>query len=86
MVGGAMAQVFGAIALGPFLSLGRKKMRALAAKPSADDLETVLKLVAEGSVKPVIDRRYPLERANDALKYIQEGHARGKVVIDVETR
>ena len=42
--------------------------------------------VGSGSIVPVIDRRYPLSEAADALRYFGEGHARGKVVITVEDR
>ncbi len=37
-----------------------------------------------GKVKPVIDRRYPLSETAEAIRYLEEGHARGKVVITVE--
>jgi NADPH:quinone reductase-like Zn-dependent oxidoreductase len=40
-------------------------------------------LVETGKVEPVIDRRYPLSEVPDALQYLEEGHARGKVVITV---
>ena len=42
------------------------------------------KLLEAGKVKPVIDRRYTLSEAAEALRYYEEGHARGKVVITVE--
>jgi NADPH:quinone reductase-like Zn-dependent oxidoreductase len=41
-------------------------------------------LFEAGKVKPVIDRRYPLSEVPEALRYLGEGHARGKVVITVE--
>jgi len=45
------------------------------------DVEELLRLVASGAVKPVIDRRYPLDQVVDALTYVHEGHARGKVLV-----
>jgi NADPH:quinone reductase-like Zn-dependent oxidoreductase len=47
------------------------------------DLVTLGELLEAGTVMPVIDRQYPLEEAAEALGYVAEGHARGKVVIDV---
>ena len=44
----------------------------------------VRKLLEEGLVVPVIDRRYPLREVPEALRYLEEGHAKGKVVITVE--
>ncbi|KAF0106538.1 MAG: Zn-dependent oxidoreductase, partial [Chloroflexi bacterium] len=68
---------------GAFMSLGGKKMRFLAAKPNAIDLELIIKLVQEGKVRPVIDRRYPLHQTAEAMQYLSQGHAHGKVVINV---
>lgn len=84
LVGGALSQVLKAMAFGPFLSLGSRKMRTLAAKPSLADLEFVIRLVAAGRVKVVIDRAYPLPQAAEALNYLKQGHARGKVVIAID--
>ncbi len=47
------------------------------------DVETVKELITAGKVKPVIDRRYPLDRVVEALRWVEDGHARGKVVITV---
>jgi len=41
-------------------------------------------LIEAGKVKPVIDKRYPFSEVADAIRYLEEGHARGKVVITVE--
>ena len=44
----------------------------------------VRELLEEGKVVPVIDRRYPLRETAEALRYLEEGHTRGKVVITVQ--
>jgi len=84
MVGGALMQIFKSILFGWLMSFGSKKMRSLAAKSNQKDLEFIVKLVEDGKIKPVIERRYPLDKAADAMRYLGEGHARGKVVINVE--
>jgi NADPH:quinone reductase-like Zn-dependent oxidoreductase len=48
------------------------------------DIDTLKGLIAAGKVKPVIDRRYRLDQVVEALSWVEEGHARGKVVIDME--
>lgn len=83
MVGGALSQLFKAMLLSPLMSLGGKKMRVLAAKPSPEDLAFVIRLVEEGRVKPVIDRVYPLDQTPEAVITLQHGHARGKLVIGI---
>ena len=42
-------------------------------------------MMQSGQVTPVIDRRYPLSEVPDAIRYLEEGHARGKVVISLES-
>ncbi len=83
IVGGALSQVIPSLLFGAFMSIGSKKIRVLAAKASTKDLEFIIKLVEEGKVKPVIDRQYPLQDTAKAIQYLNEGHARGKVVISV---
>ena len=48
------------------------------------DLVFLNELLEAGKVAPVIERRYPLREVPEALRYLEEGHARGKVVITVE--
>jgi NADPH:quinone reductase-like Zn-dependent oxidoreductase len=48
-----------------------------------EDLRTVTDLIEAGKVTPVIDRTFPLIEAPDAIRYLEEGHPRGKVVITV---
>ncbi len=54
------------------------------AKPNQKDLVFMKELLEAGKVIPVIDRRYPLSETAEALRYLEEGHARGKVVITVD--
>jgi NADPH:quinone reductase-like Zn-dependent oxidoreductase len=85
MTGGSMAQIFQAMLLGPWISMtGSKKMGALSAEPNQKDLVFMKELLEAGKVVPVIDRRYPLSKVAEALRYLGEGHAQGKVVITVE--
>jgi NADPH:quinone reductase-like Zn-dependent oxidoreductase len=83
LVGGALSQVLKTMLFAPLMSLGDKKMRFLAAKPSPQDLEFVIRLVEQGKLQPVIDRLYPLHQTADAMHYLMQGHARGKVVISI---
>jgi len=85
MTGGPMAQFFQAVFLGPWISMtGNKKMGFLTAKPNRKDLVFIKELLEAGKVVPVIDRRYTLSEVAEAIRYLEEGHARGKVVITVE--
>jgi len=71
--------------LGPWVSMAwSKKMGALSARPNQKDLVFMKELLEAGKVVPVIDRRYPLSEVAEALGYLGEGHARGKVVITLE--
>lgn len=54
------------------------------AKSSQGDLTLLGELIATGKLKPVIDRRYSLSEVPDALRYLEEGHARGKVIITLD--
>jgi NADPH:quinone reductase-like Zn-dependent oxidoreductase len=66
-------------------SIGRRqKAKFFVTKVNADDLAFLAKLVGDGKLRSVIDRRFTLGEAPDAVRYLAEGHARGKVVIDVE--
>ena len=65
-------------------SLGRSQtVRFFIAKITKEDLVVLKELLEAGNVKPVIDRRYELADIPDALRYLGEGHARGKIVITV---
>ena len=71
--------------LAPFLSrIGRKKTCTFFAKGNKKDLAFLQELLESGKIVPVIDRRYPLSETAEALRYLEEGHAQGKVIITVE--
>ena len=61
----------------------KQKLVGVLAKRSKADLEVLRELLGSGLVKPVIDRTYPLAEVPDAIRYLEGGHARGKVVIQV---
>lgn len=84
MVGGGLSQIFKSLLFGWLMSFGLKKMCFLAAKSNQKDLEFIVKLVQEGKIKPIIEIQYSLDKVADAMRYLSEGHARGKVVINVE--
>jgi NADPH:quinone reductase-like Zn-dependent oxidoreductase len=83
--GGSLTQIFQSMLLGPFISMtGSKKMGNSATNPNQKDLAFMKELLEAGKIVPVIDRRYPLSEVPEALRYLGEGHAQGKVVITVE--
>jgi NADPH:quinone reductase-like Zn-dependent oxidoreductase len=65
---------------------GGRRMGGISAKPNQEDLLFLKGLLEAGKIVPVIDRRYPLRETAEALRYLGEGHARGKVVITVRER
>jgi len=84
MTGGATAQMFEAMLQGPWRSKkGGQKMGNLLASPNQKDLIFVKELLEAGKVTPVIDRCFPLQAVADAIRYLEAGHAKGKVVITV---
>jgi NADPH:quinone reductase-like Zn-dependent oxidoreductase len=83
IVGGARSSIFQTVFLGPLISIpGDKKMGLNPIRTNREeDMAFLLKLIEDGKVKPVIDKRYPLSRVPEAYRYLEEGHARGKLVI-----
>jgi NADPH:quinone reductase-like Zn-dependent oxidoreductase len=68
----------------PILSaLVRQRLRPLVSKERSEDLLVLKELIEAGKVTPVIDRTYPLAEIPEAVRYLEEGHARGKIVIRV---
>jgi NADPH:quinone reductase-like Zn-dependent oxidoreductase len=89
MVGASKAHIYQALLqimlLGPVISrIGRQPMRFFITKPDQKDLVFIKELLEAGKVVPMIDRRYPLSETAEALRYLEEGHVRGKVVIIVD--
>jgi len=85
MVGGSVATIFQILLLGPWMRrIAGKKIRLLAVQPNPKELVFITELYEAGKVVPVIDRRYPLSEVAEALRYLGEGRAKGKVVITVE--
>lgn len=85
-LGGSAFPIFGALLVGPLISRVGSRWTGLLLwwKPfNPDDVATLKELIAAGKVKPIIDRRFSLGEVVDALRYVDEGRARGKVVITV---
>jgi NADPH:quinone reductase-like Zn-dependent oxidoreductase len=76
---------FGAAVVGASISIaGSKRMGVFMWKPNdRQDLAYLGDLLVSGKIHPLIDRRYPLDEVPAALRYVSEGHARGKVVISI---
>jgi NADPH:quinone reductase-like Zn-dependent oxidoreductase len=84
MVGGPTSRILAALVLGPVVSLAGSRTMGLMLwwKPfKKDDVAVLVDLIDAGAVAPVIDRRYALDEVADALRYLEEGRARGKIVI-----
>jgi len=85
-IGGSMPRVFLATFLAPFILMtGRKKIGILVWKPNnKEDLAFIKELFEAGKVVPVIDRVYPLSEVAEAVRYLEEKKAQGKLVINME--
>jgi NADPH:quinone reductase-like Zn-dependent oxidoreductase len=85
-LGGATWPILGALVLGPLIGLaGRRSMGLMLWWRPFDpaDVATLGQLVADGTVRPAIDRRFGLDQVVDALRWVHDGHARGKVLVVV---
>lgn len=82
VTGGSMGQIFRAMLLGSTLGGGRKAS-SLSARPSGGDLAAVAEMIAAGTVTPVIDATYPLAEVATAMRYLEQEHPRGKVILRV---
>ncbi|MEE8325361.1 MAG: NAD(P)-dependent alcohol dehydrogenase, partial [Candidatus Humimicrobiaceae bacterium] len=82
-IGGSMPAVFLGALLAPLILMkSSKKIGILAWKPNKkEDLVFLKELLVSGKIIPVIDKRYPLSETAEALRYLEEGHAQGKLVI-----
>jgi NADPH:quinone reductase-like Zn-dependent oxidoreductase len=84
-VGGSVAVVFQILLLGPWIRKTRgKNIRMLVVPQNRKDLISITGLCEAGKIVPAIDRRYSLSEAPEALRYVSEGRAKGKVVITLE--
>jgi NADPH:quinone reductase-like Zn-dependent oxidoreductase len=78
---GVLARPLKAMVLSPFIS---QQMGMMMADANQKDLTVLGDLMQSGKMKPVIDRTYKLSEVPAAIAYLEEGHARGKVIITVE--
>jgi NADPH:quinone reductase-like Zn-dependent oxidoreductase len=69
-----------AAALSPFVS---QRLVPFVSKNDAVGLLVLKELAEAGKIRPVLDRRYPLAEAAEAIRYVGEGHARGKVIVEI---
>jgi len=84
LVARSLAGFFQALLVGAWVSATGKRMGIFMWNPNKrEDLDLLSRLLDAGKVKPVIDRRYELSQVPEALRYVERGHARGKVVITV---
>ena len=77
---GPLGRAVKARALSPFVG---QRLMSFTVLPNTKDLESLTTLIESGDVTPVIDRRYPLAEVPEAIGYLEQGRARGKVVIAV---
>lgn len=75
-----LGRVMGAVLLSPFVG---QTLRPSITKVRRDDLVFLTGLIEAGTIRPVIDRTYPLRESADAIRYLETGRARGKVAIAV---
>jgi NADPH:quinone reductase-like Zn-dependent oxidoreductase len=85
MTGGSNRQLLQTLLYGPLLSRGNQKFGNLLMRPNQADLLFLKDLIETGKLTPVIDRRYALGDVPEAIRYVEGGHARGKVVITIAT-
>jgi NADPH:quinone reductase-like Zn-dependent oxidoreductase len=83
-VGGSTARLAQIALLGPLVSMLRKKRMCVVGLKANKDLAYMTELVEAGKVRPVVDGRYTLDQAADAMRYFGEGKHQGKLVLTVE--
>lgn len=82
--GGGMLEVMSLMIKGQLLSrFVRQRALLFMAKIRRSDLELIAELIEAGKLRPVIDRTYPLTQAAEAIRYLEGGHARGKVILSL---
>lgn len=83
-VGGSVATLLQLVLLGPwFKRTSGKDLRLLAVQRTAKDLAAITELCETGKITPIIDRQFSLSQVPEALRYLGEGHVKGKIVITV---
>ena len=84
LVGGSTARLFQLMFMGPVLSKKEgQRFGTFMKKSKQSDMVFMKELLEDRKIVPVIDRRYPLSATPDAIRYLEEGHARGKIIITV---
>jgi NADPH:quinone reductase-like Zn-dependent oxidoreductase len=85
MVGGSVATIFQILLLGPWIRrITGKHIRVLGVQRTQQDLLAITELCESGKITSAIDRQFPLRDVPEALRYLGEGHVKGKVVITVD--
>jgi NADPH:quinone reductase-like Zn-dependent oxidoreductase len=80
---GVMGPLWPAVKALVLAPLMRRRLTMMMAKPNRDDLALIADWMEAGTVTPALDRRYRLDEASEAIRYLEQGHARGKVVLTV---
>jgi NADPH:quinone reductase-like Zn-dependent oxidoreductase len=84
LAGGSVATMLQILVVGPWIrATTGKKVRILAVRPNIEDVDFMKDLIEAGKVTPVIDKTYPLSEVPEAIGYVGDGRAQGKVVITV---
>ena len=78
---GPLTGLMKAAIMSPFVS---QKMIFMLAQANKDDLDVLRDMMQTGKLTPVIDKRYPLSETAEAISYLEQGHARGKVIITLD--
>lgn len=85
MIGGSTSQMFQALLMGPLLTLlSNKTFGMVLGQANPEDLHTLREMAESGKLYPVIDRKYDLDEVPEAIRYLEEGHARGKVIVRID--
>jgi len=83
--GGSVGTLFQVLLLGSWIKRSTgKNLRMLMVPQNREDLLAITELCEAGKVRPVIDRTYPFDEIPEAMRYVSEGHAKGKVAISVD--
>ena len=77
---GLLVRLIRPVVMSPFV---KHSLRRPLSNPKREDLEVLMTMVEEGALRPVIDATYPLSETAAAIRYIETGHARGKVVVTI---